>query len=117
MLTSADTNELQHALDGGVLEAGYLERTLRTAFSALVGSKYAAMVAGHLTEAALIEDCRKITRYHTDLPEPAKQTLLTALTACDDARQKRNRVMHDAWAIRPGDIMVTLQANRDHEIT
>jgi len=25
--------------------------------------------------------------------------------------------MHDAWAIRPGDIMVTLQANRDHEVT
>jgi hypothetical protein len=25
--------------------------------------------------------------------------------------------MHDAWAIRPGDIMVTLQANRDHDVT
>ena len=75
MLTSVDTNELQHALGGVVLEAGYLERTLRTAFSALVGSKYAAVVAGHLTEAGLIEDCQKITRYHTDLPEPVKQTL------------------------------------------
>src|ERR1700722_6645505 len=117
MLTSVDTNELQHALGGIVLEAGYLERTLRTAFSALVGSKYAAVVAGHLTEAALIEDCQKITRYHTDLPQSVKQTLRTALTACDEARKKRNRTMHDAWAIRPGDIMVTLQANRDHEVT
>ncbi|HEY2263884.1 MAG TPA: hypothetical protein VGI96_14770 [Streptosporangiaceae bacterium] len=42
-----DVDELQHALGGIVLEAAYLERVLRTAFSALVGSKYAAVIDGH----------------------------------------------------------------------
>lgn len=46
MLSSVDVDELRHALGGVVLEAAYLERTLRTAFSALVGSKYAAAVDG-----------------------------------------------------------------------
>jgi hypothetical protein len=41
-----DIDELQHALGGVVLESAYLERVLRAAFSALVGSKYAAVV-GH----------------------------------------------------------------------
>ena len=45
MLASVDVDELQHALGGVVLEAAYLERALRTAFSALVGSKYAALSA------------------------------------------------------------------------
>jgi hypothetical protein len=56
MLSSVDVDELRHALGGVVLEAAYLERTLRTAFSALVGSKYAAAVDGRLTAAALVED-------------------------------------------------------------
>jgi hypothetical protein len=52
-----DVDELQRALGGIVLEAAYLERVLRTAFSALVGSKYAAVIDGRLTTATLIEDC------------------------------------------------------------
>jgi hypothetical protein len=35
-------------------EAAYMERVLRTAFSALVGSKYAAVVDERLTAAALM---------------------------------------------------------------
>ena len=54
MLIDVDVDELQHALGGVVLEAAYLERVLRAAFSALVGSKYAAVVDGRLTAAALI---------------------------------------------------------------
>jgi hypothetical protein len=71
MLTSVDVNDLRHALGGVVLEAAYLERVLRAAFSALVGSKYAAVVDGRLMAAALIEDCEQITRYHTGITEPA----------------------------------------------
>jgi hypothetical protein len=44
MLSAMDVDELQHALGGIVLEAAYLERVLRAAFSALVGSKYAAVI-------------------------------------------------------------------------
>ena len=78
MLSIVDVDELRHALGGVVLEAAYLERILRAAFSALVGSKYAAVVDGRLMAAALIEDCERITRYHTGITEQAKDALLTA---------------------------------------
>ena len=118
MLVSVDVDELQHALGGVVLEAAYLERVLRAAFSALVGSKYAAVVDGRLTAAALIEDCERITRYHTAITRPAKEEIGTALRACHEANRNRNRVIHDTWATRPGSVMVTLRGGRtSHDIT
>jgi hypothetical protein len=113
-----DVDELQRALGGVVLEAAYLEQTLRTAYSALVGSKYIAVVDARLTAAALIEDCERIGRHHTDIPEPARQALLTALRACHQANRERNRVIHDTWAVRPGNVMVTRQGDRtSHDVT
>jgi hypothetical protein len=118
MLVVVDVDELQHALGGIVLEAAYLERVLRTAFSALVGSKYAAVVDGRLTAAALIEDCERITRYHTGIAKPAKEAVSAALRACHEANRNRNRVIHDTWATRPGSVMVTLQGSRtSHDVT
>jgi hypothetical protein len=114
MLCCVDVDELRYALGGVVLEAAYLERTLRTAFSALVGSKYTAVVDGRLTASALIEDCERLTRYHTAIPAAAKDTVLTALRACHDANSERNRVIHDTWATRPGTTMVTLRGGRAH---
>jgi hypothetical protein len=118
MLTTVDVDELRHALGGVVLEAAYLERILRATFSALVGSKYAAVVDGRLTTAALIEDCERIIRYHTGITEQAKETVLTALRACRQANKERNRVIHDTWATRPGSAMVTLHdERRSHDVT
>ena len=62
ILNGVDVDELQHALGGIVLETAYMERVLRTAFSALIGSKYAAVVDGRLMAAALIEDCEENCR-------------------------------------------------------
>src|SRR5215475_11574458 len=93
MLADVDVDELQHALGGIVLEAAYMERVLRTAFSALVGSKYAAVVDGRLTAAALIEDCERITRYHTAITQAAKEAIWTALRACHGANRDRSRVI------------------------
>jgi hypothetical protein len=113
-----DVDELQHALGGVVLEAAYMERVLRTAFSALLGSKYAAVMDARLAAAALIEDCERITRHRTDLGHPAKDALLTAFKDCHEANKARNRVIHDAWATRPGNVMVTLPGNREsHDIS
>ena len=114
MLCCVDVDELRYALGGVVLEAAYLERTLRTAFSALVGSKYAAVVDGRLTASALIEDCERLTRHHTAIPAAAKDAVLAALRACHDANSERNRVIHDTWATRPGTTMVTLRGGRAH---
>jgi hypothetical protein len=113
-----DVDDLQHALGGVVLESAYLERTLRAAFSALIGSKYGAVVDGRMTAATLIEDCGRLTRYHTGIPAPAKDALLAALRACHEANRERNRVIHDTWATRPGNMMVTLRGGRgSHEVT
>ena len=118
MITGMDVDELQHALGGIVLEAAYMERVLRAAFSALVGSKYAAVVDGRLTASALIEDCEHLTNYHTDIPAHAKDAVLASLRACHEANRERNRVIHDTWATRPGSVMVTLRGGRgSHEVT
>jgi hypothetical protein len=117
MLSCVDVDELQHALGGVVLESAYLERTLRAAFSALVGSKYAAVVDGRLTASALIEDCERLIKYHITIPSSAKDAALAALRACHEANRERNRVIHDTWATRPGNMMVTLQGGRtSHEV-
>jgi hypothetical protein len=113
-----DVDDLQHALGGVVLESAYLERVLRAAFSALIDSKYAAVVDSRLTAATLIEDCERITQHRTDIPGVEKERLLAALKACHQANSHRNRVIHDAWATRPGDVMVTLHGSPDsHDVT
>ena len=113
-----DVDELQHALGAVVLEAAYLERVLRQAFSALIDSKYAAVVDERLMANALIEDCERITRYHTSVPESAKEAILAALDDCHDANKKRNRVIHDTWATRPGSVVVPRPAERTaHDVT
>jgi hypothetical protein len=104
-------DDLQNALGGVVLEAAYMERMLRASFSALVGSKYAAVVDGRLAAAALIDHCEHIARYHTEIAEPARATLLRALRVCREVSHERNRVIHDAWATRPGSYMVTLRGD------
>lgn len=109
VLPDMDVDHLQHALGGVVLEAAYMERMLRASFSALIGSKYAAVVDGRLTAATLIDNCEQLTKYHTDIAEPAKSAMLAALRACRQVSHERNRVIHDAWATRPGSVMVTLQ--------
>jgi hypothetical protein len=117
MSSGMDVDELQHALGGVVLQAAYLERVLRAAFSGLVGSKYAALVDARLTMAALIEDCERITRQHTDISGPGRDGLLEALKACHEANRDRNRVIHDDWAIRPGSVTVTLHGSRNaHDV-
>ena len=118
MLAGVDVDELQRALGGVVLESAYMERVLRAAFSALVGSKYAAVVDGRLTASTLIDDCRRLTRYRMDIPAHAKDVVLAALEECHEANRQRNRVIHDAWATRPGDVTVTLAGcQMSHEVT
>jgi hypothetical protein len=74
-------------------------------------------VDGRLTAAALIEDCERITKYHTGITESAKEAVWAALRACHEANRQRNQVIHDSWATRPGNVMVTLQGSRmSHDI-
>jgi hypothetical protein len=88
-----------------------MERVLRAAFAALVGSKYAPVVDGHLTAHNLIETCENVAEVHTEIDVTVKAQLADALRACRAANTKRNRVIHDAWAARPDGVMVTLQTS------
>jgi hypothetical protein len=106
-----ELDDLQRALGKVVLEASYMERVLRAAFAALVGSKYAPVVDGHLTAHNLIETCENVAEVHTDIEVTAKAQLAEALRACGAANTKRNRAIHDAWTLRPGGITVTLQSS------
>jgi hypothetical protein len=107
-----DLDELRHALGAVVLESAYLERVLRAAFSALVGSKYAALVDARLSTAALIEDCERISRHRGDISDPDRDGLLDALKACHEANADRNRVIHEVWAPQPAVAMVMPDGSR-----
>jgi hypothetical protein len=109
MIGGMNLDELQRALGGIVLEASYMERVLRAAFSALTGSKYAPAVDSHLSTHNLIEACEQIADVHTEISDDARTRLAAALKACKAANAKRNRIIHDAWALRPGDVVVTLK--------
>jgi hypothetical protein len=74
-----DVDELPHALGGIVLEAAYLERVLRTAFSALVGSKYAAVIDGRLTAARTLSEVRQVAEHVAGAAHDLGSAMATAL--------------------------------------
>jgi uncharacterized protein YutE (UPF0331/DUF86 family) len=112
-----DVSEIQRALGAIVLESAYLERVLRSTFSALVGSKYAALVAARLTASALIDDCQHIAEVHSGIAEPQRAALLMTLRSCIAANRARNRIIHETWAVRPGNVLVTVQSERNsHDV-
>jgi hypothetical protein len=107
----------QSALGEIVLESAYLERLLRCVFTALVGSKYAAVVSGGKEASWLVDHCKALAKTHQDIGEPRFEQLLAVLAQVADGFRRRNRVMHDAHAVRPGQQVVTLQSKRNsHEV-
>jgi hypothetical protein len=105
------------ALGEVVLESAYLERLLRCVFTALVGSKYAAVVAGGKDAGWLIDHCKALAKVRRDLGEPDFGQLMDVLSRMGAAFEQRNRVIHDAHAFRPGQLTVTLQSKRSsHDI-
>jgi hypothetical protein len=83
---------------GQVVElAAVMEIALRMAFCALIGGRYAAVVAGWQETHWLIENCDAITRHRDDIPEPQRVAIRTSLRACREANQDRNRLVHEAW--------------------
>jgi hypothetical protein len=90
--------DARYAALGQLVEmAAVLEIALRMAFCALIGGKYAAVVAGTQETHWLIENCDAIAHHHEDLSEAHRETVRAALRACRDANHDRNRLVHDAW--------------------
>lgn len=80
---------------GMVVEwSAMMEHTLRNAFCSLVGSKFAAIVAGGQTAGWLIEYCRKLADSHREFSDEARRAIKDALSACAVANDRRNHLVH-----------------------
>jgi hypothetical protein len=86
-----------YALGQLVETAATMEIALRLAFCALMGGKYAAVVAAEQETHWLLETCDDVARHHDELPVPEREAIRAALRACREANRDRNRLVHDAW--------------------
>jgi hypothetical protein len=87
------------ALGSVLIAAGALEDLLRDAFCALVGSKFAAVVAGGQGADWLIGYCKALVEAHMELPEASKESVKAALQLCRSANERRNRLVHGAKTV------------------
>jgi len=103
----------RYAALGQVVEtAAVMEISLRMAFCALLGSKYAAVVARSQETHWLIENCEALARHHQELREGPRDAIHQALRACREANRDRNRLVHDAWSTEAEGTPATIQSTR-----
>ncbi len=99
---AAPPEDGRYAALGRLVElAALMEIALRMAFCVLIGSTYAAVVAGGQEAHWLIDNCDAIVRHRGDLRVAQLETIRAALRACRDANRDRNRLVHDAWGTDP----------------
>jgi hypothetical protein len=80
---------------GSVIEwSATMEWTLRSAFCSLVGSKYAAVVAGGQPVVWLIEQCRALVDANLEMDSVQRQDIKDALRLCREANERRNDLVH-----------------------
>ena len=85
----------QAAALGVVIKASaHLEDGLRDAFSSLVGSKYAAVVAGGQGTEWLVDNCRAVLKVHREIAPDNKSPIDSALLLCKAANARRNELVH-----------------------
>jgi hypothetical protein len=95
-------DDARYAALGQLVEAAaVMEIALQMAFCVLIGSDYAAVVAGGQETHWLLENCEGIARHREDLSETQRETIRAGLRACRDANRDRNRLVHDAWGTGP----------------
>lgn len=94
MASAADHTQRLTAL-GHVIELSVtMESRLREVFCALVGSKYAAVVAGGQTADWLIEQSKALADAHHEMPDAGRQAIKVALNRCKAANEQRNILAH-----------------------
>lgn len=114
----AADGQLLMALGAVVRAASMLELQLRMLFCALEASKYATITAAGQGADWLIGMCQSLAAHRRDI-DPAQQAGLEALLAdCREAMQRRNRLVHDVWAIGTGGSPLLLRSKRkDYQLT
>ena len=110
-----DENRLLIALGRITESSTTMEWVLRLAFCCLVGSKYAAVVAGGQSASWLIDQCDALVRVNREITEESRRLLRAALSACKSASQQRNALIHGEKAPLPGGrITTSLSRRRTH---
>jgi hypothetical protein len=114
MSESRQNLERRYALAQVVEYSVHMEVILRRAFCALIGSKYAAIVAAGQDASWLIDNCRAIVKSHRELSQEGKEAMTEALTACSEAYERRNQLVHGLWNSfdREAEVMVTRRSRR-----
>ncbi len=97
---------------GTLVEFGAsMEWLLRRAFCSLVGSKFAAVVAGGQGADWLIGQCQALVDAHRELPDAARQEIKDALADCRKANEARNHLVHSVkTASGPDGSLLTLRS-------
>jgi hypothetical protein len=100
------------ALGQLVERAAVMEIALRMTFCALVGGRYAAVVAAGQETHWLIESCDALARQRHDILPDRRDAIRAALQSCRDANRNRNRLVHDAWGTGPDGTPAVMQSVR-----
>lgn len=106
-----DDVQLQ-ALGRVIQAASMFEDSLRNAFCSLIGSKYAAVVAGDEQSSSLIGKCKELTKARTEISSDQKEKILDILIKCKTANERRNRLVHDVWALGPNAVTHLMKRQR-----
>jgi hypothetical protein len=109
-----DYMRTERALGSVIIASGAMEDLLRDAFCALVGSKFAAVVAGGQGADWLIGYCESLVKAHMELPEVSRESVMAALQLCRSANERRNQLVHGAKTVsyRPDGAFEVLRSRR-----
>jgi len=95
-----------------------MEHALRTAFCALVGTKFAAVVAGGQSVAWLNGECEALADAHAEMPDDKRQAIKDALSLCKTASERRNILVHGVKTYsREGDgALLTFRSRKNSHV-
>ena len=82
------------ALGSVTEQSARMEWVLRSIFCALIGSKYAAIVAGGQSTSWLLDNCRALVKANLEMTPEQKEELQAAFAACAAANEHRNFLVH-----------------------
>jgi hypothetical protein len=94
-----------------------MDRALEMTFCALVGSKFAAVVAGGQNTSWLVDYCRALVKAHAELSDAERKAVTDALTACQAEADKRGVLVHSIMsADGPESVVAIKGAKRTHRL-
>jgi hypothetical protein len=115
MTSKHEASDDQRLINLGLLtvRSAKLEEDLRDAFCNLVGSKYAAVVAGGQAASWLIDQCQALLKANLEIADSHKQAMREALEQSKIATEQRNTLIHGVkFSLLPGADVVTHRSRR-----